>query len=189
MSPRERIPPNQRETTRFPVLHMGGVPEISQESWKLQIEGLVENSASLTFEAFLKLPQTIDISDFHCVTGWSRLDNKWEGVTFMAIVELVKPTSTAKFVTITCYGEYSTSLPLGVLMDTDVLFAYKHDDKELELIHGGPVRLIVPKKYAYKSAKWVHVVRFTEIQELGYWEKRGYSNTANPWKNDRYSSI
>ena len=189
MSQRERIPPNQTVTKKFPVLHVGAVPNIAKDLWEFIVEGLVENSLCLPLEEFLELPRTIDISDFHCVTGWSRLDNKWEGVAFKTIVELVKPQSQAKFATIECYGGYSTSLPLEELMDADVLFAYKQDDKELEAVHGGPVRLIVPKKFAYKSAKWVHKVKFTEPQELGFWEKRGYSNTADPWKDDRYASL
>ncbi|MFX0195234.1 MAG: sulfite oxidase-like oxidoreductase [Candidatus Hodarchaeota archaeon] len=187
MNQRERIPPNQTITTKFPVLHVGSIPNITKEAWELKIEGLVENTFHLTFKAFLELPSTIDTSDFHCVTGWSRLDNKWEGVAFKTIKKLAKPKSSVKFVTIECYGGYSTSLPLKDLMKEDVLLAYKHEDRDLDLIHGGPVRLVVPKKYAYKSAKWVHKVIFTETQELGFWEKRGYSNTADPWKEDRYA--
>lgn len=187
MNQRERFPPDQSITTKFPVLHVGSVPNISKEAWELNVEGLVENPLHLTFENFIELPKAIDTSDFHCVTGWSRLDNKWEGVAFKIITELAKPKPNAKFVTIECYGGYSTSLPLEELMNEDVLFAYKHEDKELESVHGGPMRLVVPKKYAYKSAKWVHKVIFTETQEFGFWEKRGYSNTADPWKNDRYA--
>jgi DMSO/TMAO reductase YedYZ molybdopterin-dependent catalytic subunit len=137
----------------------------------------------------MQLQKTVSVSEFDCVTGWTRLDNRWEGVRFGEIAKLARPTGKAKYATITCYGAptYTTSLPLDYLMRDDVLFAYRLDGKQLEPEHGGPLRLIVPGKYAYKSAKWVRQVRFTETQEFGFWESRGYSNTADPWTNDRYA--
>jgi DMSO/TMAO reductase YedYZ molybdopterin-dependent catalytic subunit len=182
-----RIPPNQRITSQFPVLHYGSVPHFDPKTWDLRVEGSVQHPARLSYKEFLKLPKTISISDFHCVTGWSRLNNKWEGVLFKTVCDLVSPLKEAKYVTIACEGEYTTSLPLIDLVDPDVILAYKLDDKPLPAEHGGPLRLVVPKKYAYKSAKWVRKLRFTEKQELGFWETRGYSNTANPWKEERYS--
>jgi DMSO/TMAO reductase YedYZ molybdopterin-dependent catalytic subunit len=155
--------------------------------WDFRVEGLVQNPVRLSYEEFLKLPKAVDVSDFHCVTGWSRLDNKWEGVLFKTICDLVKPLKEAKYVTIVCEDEYTTSLPLEDLLDPDVLLAYRLDDKPLPTEHGGPLRLVVPKKYAYKSAKWVRKLRFTKEQELGFWENRGYSNTADPWKEERYA--
>jgi len=184
---RSRVPPNQRVTSHFPVLHYGGVPRFDPKMWDFRVEGLVQNPVRLSYEEFLKLPKAVDVSDFHCVTGWSRLDNKWEGVLFKTICDLVKPLKEAKYVTIVCEDEYTTSLPLEDLLDPDVLLAYRLDDKPLPTEHGGPLRLVVPKKYAYKSAKWVRKLRFTKEQELGFWENRGYSNTADPWKEERYA--
>ncbi len=184
---KQRIPPNQRVTSKLPVLHVGPIPKFDPETWDFRVEGLVETPVRLTYEEFLKLPKMVSISDFHCVTGWSRLDNRWEGVTFKTIFDLVKPLKKAKYVTVVAEGNYTTSLPLEDLLHDDVLLAYRLDGKPLEPKHGGPLRLVVPKKYAYKSAKWVRKLRFTEEQELGYWEKRGYSNTADPWKEERYA--
>jgi len=113
------------------------------------------------------------------------LDNRWEGVAFKTVVDLVRPLKEARFVTVVCEGDYTTSLPLEELLDDDVLLAYEFEGKPLEPMHGGPLRLVVPKKYAYKSAKWVRRLRFTKEQELGFWEKRGYSNSADPWKEER----
>jgi len=184
---KQRVPPNQRVVTKFPVLHYGSTPKFDPETWNFVVEGLVENPVKLTFEEFLKLPKTVSVSDFHCVTGWSRLNNKWEGVAFKTIADLVKPLKDAKYVTIVCEENYTTSLPFKDLLDGDVLLAYKFDDRPLEPEHGGPFRLVVPKRYAYKSAKWVRRLRFAAEQELGFWEKRGYSNTADPWKEERYA--
>jgi DMSO/TMAO reductase YedYZ molybdopterin-dependent catalytic subunit len=147
----------------------------------------VHNPVKLSYDEFLKLPKTVSISDFHCVTGWSRLDNKWEGVLLKTICDLVKPLKEAKYVTITCEDGYTTSLPIADLLDPEVILAYQLHDKPLSAEHGGPLRLVVPKKYAYKSAKWVRRLRFTRDQELGFWETRGYSNTADPWKEERYA--
>jgi DMSO/TMAO reductase YedYZ molybdopterin-dependent catalytic subunit len=174
-------------TRKFPVLHVGAVPTVDLDDWDLTIEGLVKTPMKLTFREVLKLPKADRASDFHCVTGWSRLNNRWEGVAFKTICDLVTPADNAKFVTVVAEGSYATSLPLAELLDDDVLLAYRLDGKELTPDHGGPLRLVVPKKYAYKSAKWVRKLRFTEEQELGYWEKRGYSNTADPWNEERYA--
>ena len=188
MSKKSRLPPGQRWINGFPVRTAEPMPEpFNPETWNLTVDGEVKTPLVFSYNEFRALPVTTQISDFHCVEGWSVPDNKWEGVAFKKITKLAKPKPNAKFVTIECYGGYSTSLPLEELMNEDVLFAYKHEDRELEPVHGGPVRLVVPKKYAYKSAKWVHKVKFTKTQELGFWEKRGYSNTADPWKEERYS--
>jgi DMSO/TMAO reductase YedYZ molybdopterin-dependent catalytic subunit len=184
---KKRIPPNQRVISKFPVLHEGPVPKFDPRTWSFVVEGLVDNPVKLTYEQFLKLPKVVRVSDFHCVTGWSRLDNKWEGVAFKTISDLVKPLKEARYVTVVAEGDYTTSLPLEDLLDDDVVLAYGWNGKPLESKHGGPLRLVVPKKYAYKSAKWVRKLRFAEEQELGYWEKRGYSNTADPWKEERYA--
>jgi len=184
---RERIPPNQVVTEKFPVLHVGPMPKFDPKTWNFEVRGLVTNPLRLTYEEFLKLPRTMIVSDFHCVTGWSRLNNKWEGVKFKTIYDLAKPLSNAKYCTVVAEGDYTTSLPIEELLDEDVLLAYRVEGLELKAEHGGPLRLVVPKKYAYKSAKWVRKLVFTEKQELGYWELRGYSNTADPWKEERYT--
>ena len=183
----QRLPPHQRLTSDFPILHFGRVPDFDRQNWDFQADGLVEDPARLTYDEFLSLEKTANVSDFHCVTGWSRFDNKWEGVRFSHIAELVTPKRNAMFATIECDGGYTTSLPLADLKEPDVIFAWAFNGKPLEPAHGGPLRLIVPKKYAYKSAKWVRRVVFTAEQELGFWEQRGYSNSADPWKEERYS--
>ncbi|MBN2517397.1 MAG: sulfite oxidase-like oxidoreductase [Candidatus Altiarchaeota archaeon] len=189
MDEKTRVPPGQRVTDRFPVLHVGDVPKFDPGIWDFKVEGEVEKPLKLSYDEFRKLGKTKDKSDFHCVTGFSLLDNVWEGVRFKTIAKLAKPTKKAKFATIFCDGGYTTSLPLEDLMEDDVLFAWARNGEELTPEHGYPLRLVVPKKYAYKSAKWARGVRFTEEQELGYWEKRGYSNTADPWTEDRYSGL
>jgi len=184
---KQRIPPNQRVTSKFPILHVGSIPKFNSKTWDFIVEGLVKNPIRLTFEELLKVPKAVSVSDFHCVTGWSRLNNKWEGITFKTISDMVKPLKRARYVTVVAERNYTTSLHLEDLLDNDVLLACKLSNKPLSPEHGGPLRLVVPKKYAYKSAKWVRKLRFTEQQELGYWEKRGYNNSADPWKEERYS--
>jgi DMSO/TMAO reductase YedYZ molybdopterin-dependent catalytic subunit/succinate dehydrogenase/fumarate reductase cytochrome b subunit len=188
-TPKGTLPPGQTEIEKLKVLHTGiGVPPWDPDTWRFEVYGLVDNPISFTWEEFRALPSVTRISDFHCVTGWTKFDNKWEGVSFNSIKDIAKPRPNAKFATIECLRGYTTSLPITALLHQDVLFAYRLDDQELPREHGGPLRLVVPQKYAYKSAKWVIKVKFTERQELGYWESRGYSNTANPFTNDRYST-
>ena len=183
------LPPGQREVERLNSVTMGiGIPPWDPETWRFEVSGNVNNPFSLSLVEFRALPRVIRSSDFHCVTGWTKFDNKWEGVSFRYIKELAQLKSNAKFATIECLRGYTTSLPISELSQDDVIFAYRLDDKELPSENGGPLRLVVPKKYGYKSAKWVTTVKFTEYQELGYWEMRGYSNTADPYTNDRYSS-
>lgn len=186
MKEKPRVPPGQRHVSDFPVLHIGEAPPFDLKTWDLQVDGLVENPLRLTRDEFLKLPRCVRISDFHCVTGWTRLDNKWEGVLFRDLADLCRPRPEAAAVTFHCDGGYYTSLPLSVLMSDDVILAYRWNDRSLEQAHGAPLRLVAPKKYAYKSAKWLRRLSFTPEQEPGYWEARGYSNTADPWTEDRY---
>jgi DMSO/TMAO reductase YedYZ molybdopterin-dependent catalytic subunit len=183
----DRVPPGQKATTRFPVLHEGSVPPIDLSSWDLVVDGAVKNSLKFTWEEFRSLPSVKVVSDFHCVTGWSRFDNEWEGVRFSEIVRMCEPRPEAISVLINAEGGYTTSLPLMELLDDDVLLALSFNGAPLEADHGGPLRLVVPKKYAYKSAKWVRKITFMTKHELGYWEVRGYSDSADPWKEERYS--
>ena len=165
----------------------GPVPKIDLKSWMLVVDGEVEKPLRLDWNEFQRLPMTESVSDFHCVEGWSVLGCRWKGVRFKDLADIVKPKEAARFVSFECADGYSTSLPLDKLLEDDVLLAIKLDGKTLEEGLGAPVRLVVPNKYAYKSALWVTHIRFTRAKELGFWEKRGYSDTADVWKNDRFT--
>mgnify|MGYP001041382390 CR=1 FL=1 len=181
----KRLPPGQREIKKSPLRHIGSVPEFDPKTWNLVVYGEIEKSFSLSWNDILKLLSITSTSDFHCVEGWSALNNEWEGISFQTIVGMVKPKENAKYVTFECDDGYTTSLPVRDLLERGVLLAYKLQGEQLKPERGGPLRLIVPHKYAYKSAMWVRKIRCTSTQELGYWESRGYSNTADPWKEDR----
>jgi DMSO/TMAO reductase YedYZ molybdopterin-dependent catalytic subunit len=183
----DRLPPGQREVHNFPVLDLGLRPEVSPDQWELKIGGKVENPVTLTWQQFLALPQFTDTSDFHCVTTWSQFDMKWEGVAFFTIAELVKPKPEATHVFFKSYDGYSTNNPLSACLDDDVLIAHKWNDKPLTVEHGGPARVILPKRYAWKGAKFVREITFLDRDILGFWEVRGYSNTADPWTEDRFA--
>jgi DMSO/TMAO reductase YedYZ molybdopterin-dependent catalytic subunit len=182
-----RLPPGQYEVDELPVLHAGGVPHISKEIWSLEVDGKVKNHVKYKFEDLLKLPKTNIEVDIHCVTSWSMFRVKWGGVSFIDMFKIVKPTPKARFVIFGCEEGWTTSLPLKDLEDKDALIAYELEAEDLDILHGGPVRTVVPKKYFYKSAKWLKKMKFTEYDELGFWETRGYSNTADPWIEDRYA--
>lgn len=182
------LPPGQTEIEQLKVLHTGiGIPPFDKATWRFEVIGLVENVLSLSYQEFMALPRVMRVSDFHCVTGWTKFGNKGEGVSFQAIKRLVNPFENARYVTVEAQRGYTTSLSIPELSHQDVILAVRLDDLELPRSHGGPLRLVVPQKYGYKSAKWVYRLKFTEEQELGYWETRGFSNTANPFTNDRYS--
>ena len=185
-----RLPPGQRKVNRFPVLQAGGIPyHLNKDNWSLDIYGEVKKPLTLTYDEFIKLPVTKIKTDIHCVTSWSLFDTTWEGVLFKEIFNIVQPTEKAKFVVFECEdlgGNFTTSLPIEAIMGNDNMLAFKYNGEELDVKHGGPVRGLVPKKYFYKSAKWVRKLKFVEKDELGYWEKGGYSNTADPWKEERY---
>ncbi len=189
---KKKLPPNQEATDRllrWGIDHPGitsSNPQLKLETYTLTIDGEVENPVVLSWNDFMKLPKTVSISDFHCVEGWSVLDCKWEGVSIHAIEQLVKPKAEAKAVTFESADGYTTSLFREELQGDDVLLAYKLNDRVLEEGYGFPVRLVVPSKYAYKSALWVVHLKFTRGKELGFWERRGYSDSADVWKNDRF---
>jgi DMSO/TMAO reductase YedYZ molybdopterin-dependent catalytic subunit len=189
---KQRLPPDQQATDR--ILRWGtdhpGItttnPQLQLETYTLTIDGEVDNPVKLYWNDFVQLPKTVSVSDFHCVEGWSVLDCKWEGVKIKDIEKLVKPKDVARAVTIDCADNYRTSLFREELAGDDALLAYKLNGEVLDEGLGFPARLIVPSKYAYKSALWVVRLRFTRGKELGFWERRGYSDSADVWKNDRY---
>jgi len=188
------VPTGQRAVTNWPVLDLGDVPDISLKDWRLEVAGLVENPVTLTWDEFLALPQVEDTSDFHCVTTWSRLDNHWKGVRFKTIAELAVPHENATWILTTGYdkdagsGEsYTTNLPLARAVEDDVLLVHTWEGQPLPREHGGPCRMITPKLYAWKGAKWIRKIEFLDRNRRGFWERRGYSDTAEPWFDDRYS--
>ena len=182
-----RLPPGQHEVPNWPVLDLGIQPDVPLSQWKLEIKGEVENPFSLNWKEFMALPQVKDISDFHCVTTWSRMDNHWEGVRFSMLAEKAKLKPAAKYVYMTGYDGYSVNLKLAEAMDEDVLLVHTWEGQPLPKEHGGPVRMITPRKYAWKSSKWIKEIIFLPEDQLGFWELRGYSNTAEPWGEDRYA--
>jgi DMSO/TMAO reductase YedYZ molybdopterin-dependent catalytic subunit len=181
-----RTPPGQALTTRFPVLHYGGVPTLDPATWTFRLFGLVAAERSLTWEEFRALPRVTLTSDFHCVTGWSRLDNTWEGVPTREVVSLARPDPAARFVMVHGANGYTTNLPLEALLGEDCLFAFRHDGADLTAEHGGPMRLVVPRLYAWKSAKWCTGLEFLSEDQPGFWERNGYHMHGDPWREERY---
>jgi DMSO/TMAO reductase YedYZ molybdopterin-dependent catalytic subunit len=184
----DRLPPGQRQVHNFPVLDLGIRPEIPLDKWELKIHGQVENPVTLNWAQFMALPQFSDVSDFHCVTTWSQFDMAWQGVAFFTIAELVKPTAKATHVFFKSYDGYSTNNPLAACLDDDVLIAHRWNGQPLTSDHGGPARVIIPKRYAWKGAKFIREITFIDRDILGFWEVRGYSNTADPWSEDRFAN-
>ncbi len=181
-----RLPPGQTLTQKWPVLSYGPTPHYDMAAWRFRLFGEVEQERSLGFEELLALPATDVVADMHCVTAWSRLDNHWKGVAFRELARLASVRPEAPFVIAHSYQGYTTNLPLEVAMDDDVLVAYQHDGAPLHPEHGGPLRLVVPKKYAWKSAKWLEGLEFVQHDRLGFWEVNGYNSGADPWKEERY---
>ncbi len=180
------VPPGQYVTEKFPVLTFGPTPEIDRATWQFQVFGLVEKELTLDWEAFTGLPKVTINAPFHCVTQWSRLENTWEGVAFTEVMKLIAPKADAQFILAHCYGGYTTNLPLEVAIDDDVLFAYKHDGEPITPEHGGPLRLVVPKRYGWKSAKWVNGLEFLAEDKPGFWEARGYHMNGDYWEEERF---
>ena len=180
------VPPGQFVTEKFPVLTFGAVPKIDLETWQFKIFGLVEQEVELNWDEFLRVEAKEVQAEFHCVTQWSRLENTWLGVPFSELMRLVKPEPGALFAMVHCDGGYSTNLPLDVLLDDDVLFAYEHDGEALTPEHGWPLRLVVPKRYGWKSAKWVSGVELMAEDAPGFWELRGYHMRGDPWLEERF---
>lgn len=183
-----KVPAGQYVTEKFPVLTYGAAPRVEQAEWRFQVVGLVEEEVGFGYAELLQMPATRMTRDFHCVTGWSRLDNLWEGVRVREVLALARPTPPATHVMLHCYGNYTTNLPLATVLADDVLLAYRHDGKDLERDHGGPVRLVVPSRYGWKSAKWVRGMELLRADEPGFWESLGYHMNADYWKEERFGS-
>lgn len=195
-----RIPPNQARTRKWPVLDAGGPPsDINLKdltNWRFTLSGLVEEPITWTWDEFKTLPRTRVFADMHCVTRWSRLGNVWEGVSTREIVKHAKVKSDAKFVLVSAYDKgfsfsggaqpWTTNLPLEYFLDEDCLLADTHDGDPISLEHGGPLRLVIPKLYAWKSAKWVSGIEFRAADTPGFWERGGYHMLGDPWKEQRY---
>jgi len=183
----KRLPPGQRLRKDWPVLHYGSTPVIDISKWNFKISGMVKKDLLLDYKEFTALPRVRVFSDIHCVTSWSRLDNTWEGPSSRTIFELSSVLDGAEYVIIQSTGGFTTNLSLNDFLEEDVLFALMHDNRELTHEHGYPVRLVVPRLYFWKSAKWVTGIEFTDKDRPGFWESNGYHNHGDPWKEERYS--
>jgi DMSO/TMAO reductase YedYZ molybdopterin-dependent catalytic subunit len=183
----ERLPPGQHLVRDWPVLDLGEHPEISHDDWRLAIDGAVEHPTVLTWKEFLNQPQTKSVSDIHCVTTWSRYDNHWTGVATRDLIEAVAPKPEARFVVLHSYDDYTTNLTLEDFASPDALLACSWEGAPLTREHGGPVRLIVPHLYFWKSAKWLQRIELSARDEPGLWEVNGYHNRGDPWHEQRYS--
>jgi DMSO/TMAO reductase YedYZ molybdopterin-dependent catalytic subunit len=183
----QRLPPGQREVKTWPVLDLGVQPKIDLKLWRLVVDGLVESPVTLDWAGFGNLIQSDLTSDIHCVTAWSRYDNRWRGVRVGDLLELVRPKPEAKFVLLQSYDTYTTNLPLEEFAAPDALLATHWEGAPLAIEHGGPLRVVVPKLYFWKSAKWVKRIQFVAEDQPGFWEVRGYHNHGDPWEEERYS--
>ena len=183
-----RLPVGQTPTApgKWPVLDLGTQPAVALADWRLELFGACARPQVLDWAAFEALEQVDDVSDFHCVTGWSRLDVPWRGVRFATVAALAEPAPDARFVLCHASDGYTINLPLAEALKDDVLLVHTADGRPLPREHGGPVRLVTPQLYAWKGAKWISRIEFLRMDRRGFWERNGYSNTAHPWRNDRY---
>lgn len=183
---RRRLPPGQRLTDGWPVLHYGNIPNINLADWRLHIFGLVEEEKVLTWEDFMALPQTNSLSDIHCVTTWSKFDNHWDGVRFIDLQALVKVKPEAGHVIFHSYGGYTTNVPLPELQGPENMLVHTHNGEPLTPEHGWPLRGLVPNLYFWKSAKWIRGIEFVAQDRPGFWEMYGYHMHGDPWTEERY---
>jgi DMSO/TMAO reductase YedYZ molybdopterin-dependent catalytic subunit len=183
-----RVPPGQSLTLKWPVLHEGNVPRVDLRTWDFRVDGLVERPVRLNWEEFNRLPRTEIQCDMHCVTRWSRFDNRFEGILFTEVMKLVMPKPEARFAIVRGENEYMTNLPLEDLMKPSTIFAFKHDGEPLSAEHGYPVRLIVPHLYLWKSVKWVRGFELVDHDIPGFWEENGYHMRGDPWKEQRFDT-
>lgn len=182
-----RVPPNQRVTRGWPVLHEGPIPRFDEATWRLRVHGACGRPLELTYAELKALPNVDVITDFHCVTGWSKLDNVWTGVRAREVLDRATPDPDATHVAVQAEHSYEANLPAEVFQRDDVLLAWAHDGQALAPKHGFPLRLIVPHLYAWKSVKWVRGFELLTADRRGYWERRGYHNRADPWREERYA--
>lgn len=185
--PAMRLPPGQRQVQNWPVLDLGLQPDVPKAAWQLTVDGLVEQPMTWNWGQFTDLPQVQLRSDIHCVTAWSRYDNDWDGVATHTIVDLVRPKSKAKHVIFHSYDGYTTNVTLENFAAPDALLAHSWMGEPIGREHGGPLRVVIPKLYFWKSAKWLRRIEFSAVDQPGFWETRGYHNEADPWKEERYS--
>ncbi len=183
-----RLPPGQSLTLKWPVLHYGSVPRFDPATWDFRIWGAIEAAVRLTWQEFSLLPHVKSVSDFHCVTRWSRFDNTWEGVAFRNVLKLVCLKPEASHVLVHAEQGYTANIPLADLDRDNVLFATHHDGQPLPADHGYPLRLIVPHLYAWKSVKWVRGLEFLWHDAAGFWEQNGYHMYGDPFKEQRFDT-
>ena len=183
----DRLPPGQKPTDGWPVLHYGAIPRFDPATWKFQVAGLVEEPVSWTYDDFRALPNTTVTCDIHCVTHWSKFDTVFTGVPFTEVLSRIRPRPEAKYVMVHSYGGYTTNVSLEELTTPDVLFAWQESGRDLTPEHGWPLRLVVPKLYFWKSAKWVRGLEFMDRNRPGFWETYGYHIHGDPWLEERYS--
>lgn len=186
----ERVPPGQYVTEKFPVLHYGTVPEYTdvEQEWDLRVWGEIEAPARFSFSELRALPTIEIVTDIHCVTRWSKLDTRWEGVQFQTFLEHIPPLKqSATYVIAHCEQGFTTNVPLELMLDDEALLAYRYDGADLTPEHGYPLRLLTPRKYFWKSAKWLRGLEFLAEDKLGFWERYGYHNNADPWREERYA--
>jgi len=183
----ERLPRGQHLVKDWPVLDLGRQPDVEKEDWKLKIYGAVDNPFTWDWAAFKAQPQSRSVSDIHCVTTWSRYDNRWDGVATRDLVAAAKPQKDARFIVLHAYDGYTTNLTLEDFAAEGAMLAHSWEGKPLALHHGGPARLVVPHLYFWKSAKWIEKIQFTAENRPGFWERNGYHDRGDPWAEERYS--
>ncbi|HYB60971.1 MAG TPA: sulfite oxidase-like oxidoreductase [Methylomirabilota bacterium] len=183
-----RLPPGQSATLKWPVLHEGSIPSFNPQTWDFRVGGLVEKPVRLNWEEFNRLPQIEIVTDIHCVTRWSRFDNRWQGVPFTEVMRLAVPKPDARFVMVHAEQGFTANVPLEDLMRPTTLFAFKHDGEPLTAEHGYPLRLVVPHLYFWKSVKWVRGLELLPTDAPGFWEQNGYNMHGDPWKEERFDT-
>jgi DMSO/TMAO reductase YedYZ molybdopterin-dependent catalytic subunit len=184
--PATRLPPGQTLVKDWPVLDLGSQPEITPERFRLDIDGAARRPISLSLDAFMALPQQDSVSDMHCVTQWSRYDNAWRGVAARTLLEMVEPYDSARHVIFHAYDGYTTNVRLDQFDQPDVFLVHQWEGKPIDRRHGGPVRVLIPRLYLWKSPKWVQRIELSATDKPGFWEQRGYHNNADPWLEERY---
>jgi DMSO/TMAO reductase YedYZ molybdopterin-dependent catalytic subunit len=182
-----RLPPGQYLTDKWPVLHAGSVPDVDLDTWTFRVFGQVEHEVELSWQELNELPRSSNVQDIHCVTRWSRFDTGFEGVHWREVAQLCRPLDTARFVIAHAEHEFTSNVPYSFLENEKALLATHADGEPLAPEHGWPLRLVIPGKYFWKSAKWLRGIELSSVDKLGFWERYGYHNDADPWQEERYS--